>query len=461
MTPVKPPPLTLSDFPPEKSWVLTPRTEGAPTFARVVSHKEGQIEVQPDDDNVKTSVSLGLLSRLRDEGRTVVKYHLEEPNEDGVKRQKTVKTEKDREREQRKEVEEEVKTDAHEVKPEEQVQEVKVMLQPVHCPQPNLAAPMSEIVKTKVEKDGEASRFPWDVRRNTDEVKEREALRAQWLTEPSGRPRAVFRKQPTAGHKGAINQTIGGQIKLWNVNNHEDKVVDVTDDSGQTTKHVLIGKGEIWIGADDKYNTWAPSFAGDLGALRHAKAFRERLLAVKEKFGLSSVQTEFHMFRRCTRLQSDLPHSAWHGKDAAGGFLYVGKYRVDEDMPISYIHWNDLPQCTKDKRIFYDFDHAEKNEELAHLRGMSESQIAHLYENEVCTACQADGRGNCQAKGSVSSDGFKVRAPGDPCGHISELMGFEFVSYDENLYKELVRTGAANGCVSLDPNPSAQGLGPL
>ena len=40
-------------------------------------------------------------------------------------------------------------------------------------------------------------------------------------------------------------------------------------------------------------------------------------------------------------------------------------------------------------------------------------------------------------------------------------MGFEFVSYDEHVYRELLRSGAHNGRVSLDVNPSETGLGPL
>ena len=48
--------------------------------------------------------------------------------------------------------------------------------------------------------------------------------------------------------------------------------------------NLLIRQGEIYVGADSDFNTFAPSFAGDdNGALRGVGYLREKVKAMKDK----------------------------------------------------------------------------------------------------------------------------------------------------------------------------------
>ena len=280
--------------------------------------------------------------------------------------------------------------------------------------EPTLAAPISKVLQAKLEEFGKAARAPWEIRRETPDARQREERRARWLTEPGGRARAVFRKGCSVG--GSLTKAMGGSIQLWTTNLHEDKVVHHVNESGKRERHVLIRRGEVWIGADSSWNTWAPAFAGDDGAFRDTAGLRALLQENQAKYDLPTVQSEFHIFRRCSWKRSDQPHAAWHGKDAAGRFLYVGKYRMDQDM-VSFIHFNDLPQCTKDKRVDYDIEHASQ----AGFLGMDEQQIMRWHATRVCTECQASGRGDCQSRPSVSVDGLHMRSALASCRYLQIL----------------------------------------
>ena len=306
--------------------------------------------------------------------------------------------------------------------------------------EPKLAAPTSKIIQAKLEEFGKAARAPWEIRRDAPDAREREERRARWLTEPGGRARAVFRK---ACSSGAITKVMGGTVQLWTTNLHEDKVVHHVNESGERERHVLIRRGEVWIGADSNWNTWAPAFAGDDGAFRHTEHLRVLLQENQAKYDLPTVQSEFHIFRRCSWKRSDQPYAAWHGKDAAGGFLYVGKYRMDQDM-VSFIHFNDLPQCTKDKRVDYDVEHASQGGFL----GMDEQQIMHWHTSRVCTECQASGRGDCQSRPSVSVDGLHMRSAGDPTGRVHTCYIHTYLCIHAT-YAHALSAGDPTGRVSL------------
>lgn len=170
---------------------------------------------------------------------------------------------------------------------------------------------------------------------------------------------------------------------------------------------------------------------------------------MKAKYSLATEQTEFLFFRRCTRTQQSLPFSAWHGKEAAGGFLFLGKYTIDDDAE-QYVHFNELPDCTQWASACWHAKHEPTAPEA----------ILQRFQREICMECKADLRVDCQQQARGLPDG-RFLGYGQPRGLRSTIVGFRFVSYPEEVYAELVRTNAANGRVSLDNNPGPNGLGPL
>ena len=163
--------------------------------------------------------------------------------------------------------------------------------------------------------------------------------------------------------------------------------------------HVLIRKGEFYLWGLAGWNPWAPSFAGDNGLYMFWD-----LASELKKTG----QTHFHLFRHCTDHKLKMPHSAWHGKDAAKKALYLGMYTVDDDQT-QEMRYNDLaPVYTATQDLMCDWD-------LRKGRGQTIQQIRTRYERENPTFT------------------MQLVVP---------------VGYDERLYKELVRIGANNGVVS-------------
>ena len=149
----------------------------------------------------------------------------------------------------------------------------------------------------------------------------REALRRRLQFEPDGvTPRAVFR----AGcHPRCLTQVLGGE--------GTDNQRFVREDKVLPDGHVLIREGEMYLWGRADWNTYAPSFAGDVGAYRDdlQQDLKDQQLAM----GWAEPQAVFHLFRECTkRFLIDMPLSAYHGKDAEKKTLYCGRYRVDNEI---------------------------------------------------------------------------------------------------------------------------------
>lgn len=163
-----------------------------------------------------------------------------------------------------------------------------------------------------------------------------EALRAKLQTTPEGLPRAVFR----AGcHPRCLTQVLGG------VGTDDFRLVQ--EDHILPDCHVLIRKGEFYLWGLADWNPWAPSFAGDSGLYMFWD-----LTSELKKTG----QTHFHLFRHCTDHKLKMPHSAWHGKDAAKKALYLGMYTVDDDQT-QEMRYNDLaPVYTATQDLMCDWD---------------------------------------------------------------------------------------------------------
>ena len=241
----------------------------------------------------------------------------------------------------------------------------------------------------------------------------REAMRRRLQFEPDGKtPRAVFR----AGcAPRCLTKVLGGV--------GTDMLRFVKEDKVLADGHVLIKKGEMYLWGRSDWNTYAPSFAGDVGAYRND--ILARLKKQQLAMGWDAPQSTFHLFRECTkRFLIDMPLSAYHGKDAETKTLYCGRYRVDDDVTYEQ-SFKELPSCTQECIC-----------EIAARREVGNRESAHA---------QRDRRA------------LEIMAERLQANHVYTMHGVEFVDYDEKLYGALVDYGANNGRVEVDDVT----LGPL
>lgn len=241
----------------------------------------------------------------------------------------------------------------------------------------------------------------------------REALRRRLQFEPDGvTPRAVFR----AGcHPRCLTQVLGGV--------GTDNQRFVREDKVLPDGHVLIREGEMYLWGRADWNTYAPSFAGDVGAYRDdlQQDLKDQQLAM----GWAEPQAVFHLFRECTkRFLIDMPLSAYHGKDAEKKTLYCGRYRVDNEITYQQT-FNELPPCTQECIC-----------ELAARREIGGSEAAQAQRERRARDIMAE-----KARENL----------------VYTMHGVEFVDYDEKLYRALVASGASNGRVEVNDVK----LGPL
>ena len=248
------------------------------------------------------------------------------------------------------------------------------------------------------------------LRQKDTETLKREAQRRKLQVEPDGKtPRAVFR----AGcHRHCLTQVLGG------VGTDDERFV--REDKVTPDGHVLIREGEMYLWGRADWNTYAPSFAGDVGAYNDNLSVH--LLEQQECMGWEKPQETFHLFRECThRFLIDFPLSAYHGKGAKKKTLYCGKYRVDHDLTYQQ-SFNEMPECTK-----ACFCELQARREL----GSGSSQLERRA-NEI------------MSQREEKNEAFT-------------MCSVEFVEYDEKLYRALVASGASNGRVEVDDAE----LGPL
>jgi len=264
--------------------------------------------------------------------------------------------------------------------------------------------------------------------KDTDTLK-REALRRKLQVEPDGKtPRAVFR----AGcHPRCLTQTLGG------VGTDDERYV--REEKVMPDGHVLIREGEMYLWGRADWNTYAPSFAGDVGAYR--TNLSARLLEQQERMGWEKPQETFHLFRECThRFLIDFPLSAYHGKGAQKKTLYCGKYRVDHDFTYEE-SFKQMPACTKECIC-----ELEARRELRGGGGDGEGGGG--------SDGLGEGSGQLERRASRANEIMSRLEEED---EVFTMCSVEFVEYDEKLYRALVASGASNGRVELDDAK----LGPL
>jgi hypothetical protein len=203
--------------------------------------------------------------------------------------------------------------------------------------------------------------------------------------------------------------------------------------------HVLIREGEMYLWGRADWNTYAPSFAGDVGAYR--TNLSARLLEQQERMGWEKPQETFHLFRECThRFLIDFPLSAYHGKGAQKKTLYCGKYRVDHDFTYEE-SFKQMPACTKECIC-----ELEARRELRGGGGDGEGGGG--------SDGLGEGSGQLERRASRANEIMSRLEEED---EVFTMCSVEFVEYDEKLYRALVASGASNGRVELDDAK----LGPL
>eukprot|EP00942_MAST-04A_sp_MAST-4A-sp1_P008859 g8859.t1 len=278
--------------------------------------------------------------------------------------------------------------------------------------------PFTGLVKTKIEQKFEEDEAAGAKKKKTGRKKNAETLkweevRRKLQTDKNGNARYCFRR---GCHKQCISTVLGG------VGTHPFATV-------RETRAPFIQAHECFIAGNNSWNPWDPGFAGDHG-LMHTYNLQN----------FPNTQTEFHYFRQC---ESSPWKRGYHGKKAAGAYLYLGKYKVDPETPVQTVSFQDLPLKTQNahaagewkwyhKQIFVENDgpnwpgpYMEAFVIMSRLTydeeyGEGEYMKLSKKKREIL---------------AIYSDLYDANAGVDLCG-------VKFVSYDEALYEKLVEIDA-------------------
>ena len=249
------------------------------------------------------------------------------------------------------------------------------------------------------------------VKLSEDERQKRKECLDKWIqanTDPrTNKGRYVFRR---GCHKHCITKVLGGSgMHPWPIVKNPPLVNDQVNP--------FISNGEFYAAGDEGWNPFGPRFPGDTGLV--------------SLWAFSTPQKEFHLFVQC----STKPHKRhWHGKNAKGGRMYVGVYqRVGNDkdgddvvtvVPIDSkdLDWNNrrtiCEHCVRQRKghpclpYYKDKARAEAGYEEWGTKTPTEKEILAMYE-------------------MLKDEDYSL-----------EFVPVEFVRYDEELYQELVDSGA-------------------
>ena len=447
--------LQPKDFPPGRSEVLTPRVgDLADTWLPVTAHRHGLLIVE-NEEGEEEELSLLTVNRMFRRGIAVKRILEEEESRLQVLPQREAA-----QQQQQQGATEEVRVAdaaaavANGDEDDDNVEEVH----PISVPQ-GLSKGQTEAFVKKEQEDsalrGESSDF----------ASEHVPKRRKKLVESDGKtPVKLFRRGDCKlldGGKGhSIQSVMGG--------NPMDPFPVATED------RKFVKKGECFVAGNAGWAAFAPSYAGANGLI---EMFAYDLMPPEQK--------TFHFFRQLPTSRHKFPLTAYHGKNAVGGYLYLGVYKVPEAPDITFISFNDHPFLTQ-----YTFV-----EQRARVHGQRAEQ--QFYENKtvppytVTDYTRGDYADTLEAAKAVEQtktvrddmgtddDGNQLNFAGYGKLHRNQLINnddkvallrkfrtenllhayayVEWVGYDENLYMALVKAGAQaskNGVgkhVSQDP----------
>ena len=164
----------------------------------------------------------------------------------------------------------------------------------------------------------------------------REAERDKYLRcHANGLPRHGFRKGSTPP---AIKEVMGGNGTVaWPVVKNEKA-------------YGFVKNGEAYVIGNRDFNPWSPAFAGDHGFLGGRAMQVEPIIP--------ESQTRFHVFSQCCRLQ-EYPFTPYHGESMVGAYIYCGLYEYDDETPEQTITFEQLGGYGKaqDARVKYYWEH--------------------------------------------------------------------------------------------------------
>ena len=242
--------------------------------------------------------------------------------------------------------------------------------------------------------------------------------------------RSVFRR---GCNPHCITQLLGGLgTDCWPVVNN----VPVNNFTG--TPNRFISPGEFYVAGRSDWNPWGPVVPGDYG-LVNAEAFQ-------------SNQESFHYFVQCGK---DKWEPNYQGPHAKGKYLYVGKYKAmpqtDEEVQEERRVFPYRHLCEKSQKMIAKFylEKFEDSFEEFHARRHERCNVKEIPDPAVVTAelNSLPGWENMLEKEQKIWTWRKLLVLVDFC---FDLVPVVFDSYDENLYRELVNSNAANGHVATD-----------
>ena len=261
-----------------------------------------------------------------------------------------------------------------------------------------------------------------------------------------GSPRHVFRR---GCHQQSLSTVFGGSAT-----DHIPSVKSPRPRNGG--KRHFIRSGEFYVAGNADWNRWTPFFPGDQG-------FVEKHVA--DKAGRNG-QLVFHMFLSCSTRRQD---AHYHGRNARGKYLYLGRYRIKTDETGSMVFTQMFQNLSWDGQCamaeLYSRDKGYKWM-LIGARGFLPDLV--LLDNGRYDAkeeyydmarVKADERQE-NTWNTLTPRRQQILAWVEMLLAIQysiEVVPVEFVDYDEDLYDALVAAGAHNGQVSLVEND----LGPF
>lgn len=213
--------------------------------------------------------------------------------------------------------------DSVETQGEQAAEAAQQALQAVYAQHPTRAAADVAIKNELMEcaARGEKSRFD----------KALSAERMAWLTEHGDgkTPVKVFRRMKSGNSPGgSIVEVLGGQSQ------HPFPKISKPNE--------FLKKGDSFIAGNNGFNPYLPPYA-------RADGFVE----AEFMSHMGECQASFPLFRECPR-KGMFPESAYHGKSAEGGRLYLGEYKQDRDSVEPVLHFKDYPQYTQHYRVDWE-----------------------------------------------------------------------------------------------------------
>jgi len=276
----------------------------------------------------------------------------------------------------------------------------------------------------KVKKEGER------VVLNSNQRKELQAKKQAMIQAnkgPDGKPRRVFRR---GCHAQCITTVLGGcGTDCWPV------VMNVPQ-AGTP----FIEPGEFYVAGIEAWNSFGPQYPGATGFVN------------SEAINQNPDQDTFHLFVQCSKKKTQ---KFWHGRDAIGGYHYMGVYRKaarseDEiEMEVrTIVKYVDLPFEYKESLADYFLDRPKQGV------CMQYKSLKDFFMKEAKELCDEDEWGGVTENKKETLAMLQCLVAME---FQFDLTPVESVGYDENLYQALVECGAAkvnntqDGYVSVDP----------